>query len=103
MTTSEQPNPPVDPSLVLIKRRSPHIEWVQIQGESVVWNAEEDTLHRLDSMATLVFQLCDGSATLRVTVSDLAGAFGRTADTLEEDVLDCAGRLLASRLVEVRS
>lgn len=103
MNNSDNVSPWPDASLVLARRPTPHVEWVEIEGEAVAWNAEEGALHRLDPIATLVFQLCDGSETLERTVADLAEAFGQPVESLEEDVLGCAGRLLDGGLVEVRS
>jgi len=94
---------PLDPSVVLARRPAPVVEWVEIEGEAVAWNAEDGALHRLDPIATLVFQLCDGTATLGRTVADLADAFAQPAHQLEGDVLGCAGRLLDGGLLEVRS
>jgi hypothetical protein len=91
----------LDESLVLVRRRPPLVEWVEIEGEAVVWNAEQDALHRLDRTATLVFQLCDGTASLAQTAADLADAFGQPVTSVHADVVRCATTLAEAGLVEV--
>jgi coenzyme PQQ synthesis protein D (PqqD) len=87
-------------STVLARRPSPTVEWVEVDGEIVAWNADGESLHLLDPIASLVFQLMDGEATLAVTIDDLAEAFGRPPEQIEPDVLRCAASLEEMGLLE---
>lgn len=97
MTTTPQL---VTDQTVLRRRRSPDVEWVEVDGEIVAWSQENESLHLLDPIASLVFQLCDGEATLATTSDDLADAFGRAAAGVVDDVLEFAAALEAMNIVE---
>ena len=101
-TTDIISSEPVAPGVesVLRRRPTPHVEWVEVDGEIVAWNQDAESLHLLDQIASLIFQLCDGVTQLSETVLDLADVFGRNADLVEADVLSCAASLLANGLVE---
>ena len=101
MTTTHDSGMPLEPSAVLARRPAPHVEWIEIEGETIAWNADTAELHRLDPIATLVFQLCDGAAPLRETVTDLAGAFGQPPAAVERDVMAFATKMRDDGLLEV--
>ncbi len=92
-----------DPAPVDVPRRipSPQLEWVEVDEEIVAWSQQTDSLHRLDRIATLVFQLADGQTPLSQTISDLAEAFGADAEEVEVDVLSCVGRMVNDHLLEL--
>lgn len=90
----------VVPTTVIRRLTSPHVEWVDVSGEIVVWNEPRESLHLLDPIASLVFQLLDGEASVGSTVRDLAEAFGRGPEEIEADVLTCAASLESLGLVE---
>ena len=94
---------PRDPAPADVPRRipSPQLEWVEVDEEVVAWSQHTDGLHRLDRIATLVFQLADGETPLSQTISDLAEAFGAEAGQVEVDVLSCVGRLVDDHLLEL--
>lgn len=81
------------PDDVFCRRPSPQVEWVDVQGEVVVWNADTESLHLLDAIAALIFQLMDGTTPLEVTSRELAEAFGRSLDQVRDDVLHFAAQL----------
>ena len=83
----------LEPSAVLRRRPGPDVEWVEVDGEIVAWNADSESLHLLDPIAALVFQLLDGVSTLETTSQDLAGAFNRDIDQVRADVLRFAAAL----------
>lgn len=85
---------------VLVRKDSPGVEWVSIEREIVAWNAERESLHLLDPIASLVFQLCDGDAPLEVTIRELAESFGQDVDKVAVDVLAFAASLEDTGLVE---
>ena len=55
---------------------------VEIDGELVVYDERNGELHHLNPSASLVFQLLDGTATMR----ELAGEIARTVDASPERV-----------------
>lgn len=83
------------------RRLGPDVEWVDVDGEVVAWVQETESLHILDPIASLVFQLCDGTAAVSSTTEDLATAFGRDPESIVSDVLTCVASLQEQRLVEV--
>lgn len=99
MNTTEPVEITLDTSTVLAKQAAPNLEWVEVEGEVVAWNAEAAELHRLDPIATLVFQLCDGRTDLGQTVVELAEAFDQPRQRVEADVLGCASQLHRDGLV----
>jgi hypothetical protein len=44
----------------------------ELDGESVIYDQREDGLYHLNQSATMVFQLCDGSATTDQIALDIA-------------------------------
>ena len=91
----------LDPTTVVRRKKPPLVEWVEVEGEIVAWNDETQDLHLLDPIAALIFQLCDGSATLHDNIADLAQAFGQPAEVIAVDVHVCLANLLTLGLVEV--
>ena len=86
-------------SLVLRRGASPELEWVEIDGECIVWSHRSQQLHRLDRVASVIFQLCDGQSTVADTVDDLAHSFGVDRQRVDADVADCVRFLLDAGLV----
>ena len=105
MSTTETSAPVAAPAIsgttVLARVASPRLEWVEVVGEIVAWDAVEEQLHLLDHIASLIFQLCDGEATLDQTVDDLAAVFGQPVSTIEADVRGCAAQLCRDGLLQV--
>lgn len=90
----------LDRAVVLRRRPSPDVEWVEIDGQVVAWNETTETLHLLDPTAGLVYQLLDGRSSLIEIVLDLAAAFENDLGQVERDVLRLASSLEAMALVE---
>jgi PqqD family protein of HPr-rel-A system len=59
---------------------------VELDGEAVVYDERTGDLHHLNPTATLVFGLCDGTATGRELASDIAEAYGQPVDDVVEQV-----------------
>ena len=59
---------------------------VEIDGEGLVYDVEVDTIHALNPLATVVFQLCDGKATIAETSAGIADAFGVPCEKVQKDV-----------------
>ena len=56
---------------------------VELDGEAVIYDEETSDLHHLNPTATIVFGLCDGSATIADISTDISEAFGVPADEVE--------------------
>ena len=49
---------------------------VELDGEAVMYDDRSGELHHLNATATLVAELCDGTATIKELSADISGAFG---------------------------
>ena len=59
---------------------------VELDHEAVVYDGSTGNLHHLNPSATVVFSLCDGTATIRELAQDIAAAFGRPREEVEPQV-----------------
>lgn len=59
---------------------------VVLDGEAVVYDEDSGGLHHLNPTATIVFQLCDGTATVREMSSEISEVFGIPVDDVEREV-----------------
>jgi PqqD family protein of HPr-rel-A system len=59
---------------------------VVLDGEAVVYDEDSGGLHHLNPTATIVFQLCDGTTTVREMSSEISEVFGIPADDVEREV-----------------
>ena len=66
--------------------RRPDVEWVELDGEAVVYDPTSETLHRLNAGATAVWAACDGSGSVDEIVGAVRGAYAGSADAIAEDV-----------------
>jgi coenzyme PQQ synthesis protein D (PqqD) len=74
---------------------------VELDGETVVYDETREALHLLDTTATVVWSLLDGSATLAEICADLAAAYDTDLTRVQSDVLAMVGKLADSGLVLV--
>lgn len=68
-------------------RRSDVIEEV-LDGETVVWDGRDRSLHILNETATIVWQCLDGATDIRQIARELSDAFGIEIDQMDSDVLE---------------
>lgn len=59
---------------------------VELDGEAVIYDEETADLHHLNPTATIVFGLCDGTATMRQLAVELSDAFGVPVEEVEPQV-----------------
>jgi PqqD family protein of HPr-rel-A system len=59
---------------------------VELDGESVVYDEISGDLHHLNATATIVFSLCDGTASARDLSSEIAEAFAQPVSEIEPQV-----------------
>ncbi len=73
-----------DPSTVL--RPAPDLHVEHIDGETVVYDPLRRDLHLLDTRATAVWDLLDGTRTLDEVCTELAAVFGAPVEVLRADL-----------------
>jgi PqqD family protein of HPr-rel-A system len=73
---------------------------IELDGEAVIYDDRNEQLHHLNPTATLVFKLCDGTATMKQTATELASAFSAPPDVIEQQVRKQIGRLRRYGLLE---
>jgi PqqD family protein of HPr-rel-A system len=78
--------------LALNPRARADLDLVEIDDEKVVYDPRTGEVHYLNATAALVFELCDGSGSVREIAGDLAEAFGLP----EDEVVDQVEGLVAS-------
>lgn len=91
---------PLSSAAVLRRRPPPDVEWVEVEGQAVVYDQSRDALHLLDPIATVVWHLLDGVTPLGRTGEELAEAVGRPAPEVLADVLRFAAQLEEMGLTE---
>jgi hypothetical protein len=73
---------------------------VEMDGEAVIYDHKNDTMHHLNAAAALVFRLCDGSGSVNQLASDIAGASGATPKTVYRQVRQLVRFLREADLLE---
>jgi PqqD family protein of HPr-rel-A system len=73
---------------------------VVLDGEAVVYDDRTGNLHHLNPAATVVFSLCDGSATVRELSTDIAETFGVRAHEVERQIRSLLRKFRRSELLE---
>jgi Coenzyme PQQ synthesis protein D (PqqD) len=59
---------------------------VELEGEAVIYDDETRQVHYLNRTATIVFNLCDGTSTIKELSVDIADAFSRQEGEVERQV-----------------
>lgn len=73
---------------------------VELDGEAVVYDDRNGNLHHLNPTATIVFSLCDGTATAGELSLEIAEAFGQPAAEVEAQVRRLLRRLRREGMLE---
>lgn len=68
------------------RMRTEQITVVQLDGEAVVYDERTGMLHHLNPEGTLLYRLCDGTATVRQLASEIAAAHGGAVDEIERQI-----------------
>lgn len=71
----------------------------ELDGEAVIFDQETGALHHLNSTATVVFRLCDGTATMPQLAADLAEAFRVPVEDVEPQVRTLVGQFRRAKLL----
>lgn len=100
MTTTTQSTSALSADSVLRRHVSPRLEQVEVAGETVVFDSETGSLHLFDVLATVIWTLLDGTATLRETSVQVARLFQRPTDEVFAHVHQLTSQLDQAGLVE---
>ena len=73
---------------------------VELDGEAVIYDEETTELHHLNPTATIVFGLCDGSATMAEMAADISEVFGVPLHEVEPQVRALIRRFRKVQLLE---
>ena len=73
---------------------------VEIDGEAVVYDDATGNLHHLNPTATVVFSLCDGTASARELAVEISEAFEQPTDEVERHVRRLLRQLRSEGLLE---
>ena len=66
--------------------RRTEVEWVELDGEAVLYDPEEQILHRLNEGAAAVWMACDGTSAVEQIVAFVQGSYPDHAREIERDV-----------------
>ncbi len=73
---------------------------VELDGEAVIYDEESGNLHHLNPTATIVFRLCDGTASVEELSRDIAETFGVAIDEVSSQVRSLIQEFRKARLLE---
>jgi PqqD family protein of HPr-rel-A system len=73
---------------------------LELDAEAVVYDEDTGNLHHLNPTASVVFSLCDGTATAKELSADLADAYGMPAEEVEVQVRRLLRQLKRAGLLE---
>lgn len=90
---------PEDIELTTSLGRADRLTSVELDGETVIHDDSNGSVHVLDPIATVVWAVLDGTSTLEEIAVDLAEAFAAPVAQVNEDVLALARRLGRSGLL----
>ena len=97
---SEPTVPPETIELTFVPQPRASLTSVELDGETVVYDADTGAIHLLDHIATVVWTSFDGQSSLADVVDDLADAFSADRDTVSLDVLRLARDLGSQGLLD---
>lgn len=72
---------------------------VELDGEAVIFDEQTADLHHLNPTATIVFGLCDGTATMAEIATDISEAFGVPGAEVEAQVRGLVRRFRKANLL----
>jgi PqqD family protein of HPr-rel-A system len=76
------------------------LTFVQIEDEAILYDPESVRLHHLNPSAALIFQLCDGSGTVKELARDIAEELGLPQDDILRQVRRVVGHFKHSGILD---
>lgn len=80
-------------------RQRPGAVHVELDGETVVFQPDHESLTVLDPVGTVIWTLLDGTATLRILCEELAEAYQAPLQQVQSDVLKLVAQLQQDDLI----
>jgi Coenzyme PQQ synthesis protein D (PqqD) len=68
------------------------VEWVEVDGEAVLYDPTQHTLHRLNRGAAAVRAACDGTVSSEQITHGIEGAYSSPRRAIARDVPDVIAR-----------
>jgi PqqD family protein of HPr-rel-A system len=75
---------------------------VELDGEAVIYDEVGGDLHHLNSSATIIFALCDGTQTARQISAEIAQAFSLPPQEVEPQVRTVVRDLRRAGLLDLK-
>lgn len=76
------------------------LEFAEIAGEAVIWDARWRRAHRLDAVGTLLWPFLDGSVSIGELIADAAEAWGIPAADARAGVVALVEQVASAGLLE---
>jgi PqqD family protein of HPr-rel-A system len=76
------------------------LTFVQVEDEAILYDPESVRLHHLNPSAALIFQLCDGSGTVKELARDIAEELGLPPDDILQQVQQVIGHFEHSGILD---
>ena len=73
---------------------------VELDGEAVIYDETDNSLHHLNPTATIVLSMCDGTSTIREFSGEIAEAFSMPTDEIERQVRSLLRDFRKQKLLE---
>lgn len=83
------------------RRRERDLEFLEIEGEIVIYDELDDSIHQLNPTASMIWQACDGSATITELAAEFSEASGVPHTQIERDVTAAVRQLADAGLMQV--
>jgi hypothetical protein len=82
-------------------RRAAELESVELDGEIVIYDERDHSIHHLNPTASLVWNLSDGTATIPELAAELSPVFGVAESVIERDLRAVIRQMGDAGLMEV--
>jgi PqqD family protein of HPr-rel-A system len=76
------------------------LTFVKVEDEAILYDPESVRLHHLNPSAALIFQLCDGSGTVKELARDIAEELGLPQDDILRQVRQVVGHFKHSGILD---
>jgi hypothetical protein len=81
-----------------IVTRNKDVAWRIIEGEAILISAEDSMLHSLDEVGTRIWELADGSSTVKEIAQKIFDEYEIDLETAENDVAEFVTNLASEKL-----
>lgn len=97
--TSEEPDGASSIGEEFVPLRSPLVQSVEIDGQTVLYVESVNKMHVLNPSATVVWNCMDGTGTIAEIAGDISAAFAVDLDTVRRDVLQAVREFASDGLL----